>query len=53
VTSEVGKIAGKVYKFKNIHGDRGTNAGLSSKAQNQPPSSVWKNHPIPKDLMEP
>lgn len=25
---------GKVYKFKNIHGDRGTNAGLSSQAQN-------------------
>ena len=23
---------GKVYKFKNIHGDRGTYAGLSSKA---------------------
>ena len=26
--------AGKVYKFKNIHGDRGTFAGLSSQAQN-------------------
>ena len=32
---------GKVYKFKNIHGDRGTYAGLSSKAQD-PPSSIWK-----------
>ena len=31
-SSEVG--GGKVYKFKNIHGDRGTFAGLSSQAQN-------------------
>ena len=44
---------GKIYKFKNIHGDRGTFAGLSSQAQNQPPSSMWKEHPIPKHLMEP
>lgn len=30
-SSEAGKFdGGKVYKFKNIHGDRGTNAGLSS-----------------------
>ena len=30
-SSEAGK-AGKIYKFKNIHGDRGTNAGMSSQA---------------------
>lgn len=45
---------GPVYKFKNIHGDRGTYAGLSSQAQNQPPSSMWRDHPqIPQHLMEP
>ena len=54
-STDPGKAGGgKVYKFKNIHGDRGTFAGLSSKAQNQPPSSVWKDHPtIPEHLMEP
>lgn len=52
-SSDAGNI-GKVYKFKNIHGDRGTYAGLSSQAQNQPPSSNWKDHPmIPEHLMEP
>ena len=33
-SSDAGGRVGKVYKFKNIHGDRGTNAGLSSQAQN-------------------
>ena len=32
-SSEAGK-GHKIYKFKNIHGDRGTNGGLSSQAQN-------------------
>ena len=53
-SSAQGKQGGKIYKFKNIHGDRGTFAGLSSKAQNQPPSSMWHEHPtIPAHLMEP
>ena len=33
-TSEPGRLGQEVYKFKNIHGDRGTYAGLSSQAQN-------------------
>ena len=37
---------GPQYKFKNIHGDRGTFDGLSSQVQNYPPSSVWYDHPI-------
>lgn len=44
---------GKVYKFKNIHGDRGTYAGISKGDHNGPPSSIWRDHPIPKHLMEP
>ena len=43
---------GKVYKFKNIHGDRGTLDGLSSQAQNNVPSSIWRDHPIPTHLQE-
>ena len=35
ISSEHGvKGDGKVYKFKNIHGDRGTFDGLSSEAAN-------------------
>ena len=53
LSSEPGAYPGKLYKFKNIHGDRGTFDGLSSDAQNQPPSSVWRDHPtIPEHLAE-
>ena len=52
-SSAAGKKEDKVYKFKNIHGDRGTYDHMSSQAHNQPPSSLWKDHPIPKHLMEP
>ena len=55
VTSSTGggPAPGKVYKFKNIHGDRGTYAGISKGDHNGPPSSMWRDHPIPKHLMEP
>ena len=51
-SSEHGK-QGKIYKFKNIHGDRGTYDGLSSQAQDAVPSSIWRDHPIiPEHLQE-
>ena len=33
-SSVAGKPVGKVYKFKNIHGDRGTYDHMSSQAHN-------------------
>jgi len=53
VSSETIEKNKKVYKFKNIHGDRGTYAGISIGEHNGVPSSIWKDHPIPKHLMEP
>ena len=50
-TIEKGQKA-NVYKFKNIHGDRGTYAGISAGDHNGPPSSIWKDHPIPKHLLD-
>lgn len=52
-TTSKGPQDGKVYKFKNIHGDRGTYEGISKGDHNEPPSSLWRDHPIPRHLMSP